>query len=69
VGLHEEGLAGEGIGEGKEREGREERVAHHGLDGRQQPLTGIQPRAEREVERGRGRLLRGKERIRGRGHA
>jgi hypothetical protein len=35
---------------GKEREGREERGAHHGLDRQQQPLTRIQPRARREVE-------------------
>jgi hypothetical protein len=36
----------------KEREGREERGDHHRLDGQQQPLIGIQPRARSEVERG-----------------
>jgi hypothetical protein len=57
--------------EGEEREGREERGTHHGFDGRQQLLTRIHPTAGREVERcgrGRGRLLRGKEKM-GKGHA
>jgi hypothetical protein len=35
-----------------EREGSEERGAHHRLDEQQQPLIGIQPRARSEVERG-----------------
>jgi hypothetical protein len=48
--------------------GREERGAHHGLDGRLQPLTGIHPRAGREVEeREMEIILRGKERMRGGG--
>jgi hypothetical protein len=39
--------------EGRRRgRGERRREAHHGLDGRQQPLTGIQPRASGEVERG-----------------
>jgi hypothetical protein len=47
------------------REGREERGTHHGLDGRQQPLTEIHPRAGRQVEdREREVTLRGKERMR-----
>jgi hypothetical protein len=49
-GLHQQGTARGGDQLGKEREGREERVAHHGLDERSQPLTEIQPRARREVE-------------------
>jgi hypothetical protein len=51
--LHGEGLhthTGKGIGYGREIKEREERGAHHGLNGRQQPLTGIQPRARGEVE-------------------
>jgi hypothetical protein len=47
------------------REGREERGTHHGLDGRQQPLTEIHPRAGRQMEdREREVTLRGKERMR-----
>jgi hypothetical protein len=58
--------------EGEEGEKRGERKLTSGLDERQQPLTGIQTRAWRGGERwkrGSGRLLRGKERMRGRGGA
>jgi hypothetical protein len=53
-------VLGKGLGQGAPCRGREEREGrgtHHGLDGRQQPLTGIHPRDGREVERGRRRLL------------
>jgi hypothetical protein len=52
AGLGQRARQGEGLGHGEEREGREDRGTHHGLDGRQQPLTGIHPRTRREVERG-----------------
>jgi hypothetical protein len=52
---------------GRERGGRREET-HHGLDGRQQPLTGIHPRTGREVEeREREVTLCGKERMGDRG--
>jgi hypothetical protein len=54
---------------GRKGEGREEREeTHHGLDRRQQPLTGIHPRTGREVEeREREVTLCGKERMGDRG--
>jgi hypothetical protein len=58
--------------EGEDEEKRGERKLTSGLDERQQPLIGIQPRARRGGERwkrGRGRLLRGKERMMGRGES
>jgi hypothetical protein len=52
------------------RERREETGNHHKLDGRQQPLTVIHPRAGREVERRRrGRLLGTGKRVGGGAHA
>jgi hypothetical protein len=49
---------------------REERGSHYGLIGWQQPLTRIHLRAGREVEERESEVnLRGKERMRGRGHA
>jgi hypothetical protein len=59
---------GGGREEGERGERRGE--THHGLDGRQQPLTGIHPRTGREWERGgrgRGCLLYAGKRMGGRG--
>jgi hypothetical protein len=58
VGARTPGRRGQAAPGGRHREMKGgERVerrggAHHGLDGRQQPLIGIHPRAGREVERG-----------------
>jgi hypothetical protein len=55
---------GEGIGQWEERE----RGALRGLNGQQQPLTGIHPRVGTEVEeRKREVILSEKERMKGRG--
>jgi hypothetical protein len=66
-----QGLAGElraHTGKGIS-EGREERGAHHGLDGRQQPLTRIQPKAGREVEERESEVTAREREIEGRGRA
>jgi hypothetical protein len=45
------------------------RGAHHGLDGRQQPLTRIQPKAGREVEERESEVTAREREIEGRGRA
>jgi hypothetical protein len=42
------------LARGRVGEGGRRGETHHGLDGRQQPLTGIHPRVGREVEESEG---------------